>query len=522
MTLQALLGAGLLESISDDHETVGTVGVRLLTPTGVSEAFAMTRRKRPILWLYSKALPGFWSLFFVALLVFNARQYGLAPHSWSTSFEHFVLPTLLAGLFFSVVRASLDTRLTVANSLVTLMVALYAGEFFLAHRLEAAQRSVAATSGTSFDNRDKRTVIRDLRGEGVEAYPVMRGENLLVADGEGALRSALSAKGHPFLPLASIPHTTVVSCNESGQWQIYETDRHGFHNPDSEWDARPAIGMVGDSFTHGSCVPEGEDMGALLRSRFNGVINLGVGGFGPLLELAALTEYLRPLQPPVVLWGFFEGNDLTEDLPSESHSPLLDTYLRDESFSQGLIGRREEVEAALRDYLDGQMTTAMSLVYNPYEGPARYLSLDRMREAVGLGHLAIGYHIGEVGSEVTLFRKILRAADHRVGAWGGRLYLVYLPESARYLSQFGDNPIREAIYKGVRRTAAQEHVPLIDLAAAFASDPSPETLYAYPGGHCSPKGYQLAAETISRELASTVAWLPTPRTRVANESPSVR
>jgi hypothetical protein len=158
-------------------------------------------------------------------------------------------------------------------------------------------------------------------------------------------------------------------------------------------------------------------MGALLRSRFNGVINLGVGGFGPLLELAALTEYLRPLQPPVVLWGFFEGNDLTEDLPSESHSPLLDTYLRDESFSQGLIGRREEVEAALRDYLDGQMTTAMSLVYNPYERPARYLSLDRMREAVGLGHLAIGYHIGELGSEVILFRKILRSADHLVGAW---------------------------------------------------------------------------------------------------------
>ena len=52
------------------------------------------------------------------------------------------------------------------------------------------------------------------------------------------------------------------------------------------------------------------------------MINLGVGGFGPLLELAALTEYLTPLKPPVVLWVFFEGNDLTDDLPSENRAEL--------------------------------------------------------------------------------------------------------------------------------------------------------------------------------------------------------
>ena len=43
---------------------------------------------------------------------------------------------------------------------------------------------------------------------------------------------------------------------------------------------------------------------------------------------------------------------------------------------------------------------------------------------------------------------------------------------------------------------------MIDVAAAFADDPSPATLYAYPGAHCSSKGYRLAAETIARALTN--------------------
>ena len=455
------------------------------------------------LQLYSHAVPGLWGLLFAAVLYFDALQYRLFLHSWSTALERFLLPAVLAGLCFLVTRLRFDARIAIANMLAALIVSLYAGEIYLAHRLKVFQRHVAQVSGKKFDRRDKLRVTHDLRRRGIDAYPVVRAENMLLGDQHGVLRPVLYLGGKPLLPLGSIPGTTVVSCNETGQWQIYEADRHGFNNPDSQWDARPAIGMVGDSFTHGSCVPSDRNMAAVLRQHFGGVLNLGVGGFGPLLELAALTEYLRPLKPPLVLWVFFEGNDLTEDLPREMQSPLLRRYLEDDGFSQDLIHRSDELKTAMRGYLDGQLREVMNRVDDPYEDLARDLSLDRVRELIGVGHVQIGFNAGRLDSELAQFDEILRKADQRVADWGGRLDLVYLPESDRYLSKVGTSVLRQTIYRGVRRITTRAHIPMIDVAAAFAGHPSPDTLYAYPGAHYNAKGYRLAAETIARALAGT-------------------
>jgi hypothetical protein len=133
-------------------------------------------------------------------------------------------------------------------------------------------------------------------------------------------------------------------------------------------------------------------MAALLRRRFGTTLNLGVGGFGPLLELATLKEYLEPVGPRIVLWEFFEGNDLTYDLPLESRAPLLRAYLDDPAFSQDLIHRSGDVGRALRDYVDRNMRAAVARMDLPWVKLLRWVSLDRMREAVGLGALQIGYN----------------------------------------------------------------------------------------------------------------------------------
>ena len=450
--------------------------------------------------IYSRLVLGFWGMFFLALFIFNFLQYQLFFHSLSTALERFLIPAVFAVMFSCMISFSLQLRLIIANTLLAIMVALYAGEFYLAYRLAVSQQRVITATNKTFDTRDKLTVIRDLRAAHLDAYPVMRAENLLLADSQGVLRSVLSVNGKPLLPMASIPGTVVVSCNESGQWQIYQADRHGFNNDDKQWDSRPVIGMVGDSFTHGSCVSRDQNMATFLGTQFGGVINVGVGGFGPMLELAALSEYLRPLRPPAVLWIFFEGNDLTEDLPIESRSPMLQNYLQNEDYDQNLIHRSGEVKVVLRSYLDKKLTDAMNRVDGPYENIIRYLSLDRLREAIGVGPVQIGYNFGDLDSELHLFREILGKADQRVKTWGGKLYLVYMPESDRYLSKFGDSLVRQDIYQGVKKIALDKQIPFIDVAAAFAHDPSPATLYAYPGAHFSPRGYHIAATTISATL----------------------
>ena len=395
---------------------------------------------------------------------------------------------------------SLQTRLILANSMLAIMVALYAGESYLAYRLDVVGQRTINTTNKSFDARNKLTVVKEMRANHVDAYPIIRAENLLSEDSQGTLQPLLSVNGKPLLPMASIPETVVVSCNESGQWQTYQADRHGFNNDDRQWNLSPAIGMVGDSFAHGSCVPREQNMAAFLGAQFGGVINLGVGGFGPMLELAALTEYLQTLRPPTVLWIFFEGNDLTEDLPREYRSPMLQNYLHNKDYSQDLIHRSGEVKVVLRNYMDQQLTDAMRRVDGPYENIIRYLSLDRLREAIGVGPIQIGYNFGKLDSELALFHDVLGKADQRVKSWGGRLYLVYLPESDRYFSKYGNSLIRQDIYQGVKKIAVDERIPFIDVAAAFSHDSAPTTLYAYPGAHFSPRGYHIAASTITSTL----------------------
>ena len=76
---------------------------------------------------------------------------------------------------------------------------------------------------------------------------------------------------------------------------IDKTDRFGFNNPDDEWDKKIDILIVGDSFAQGACVNRPNDIASVIRkfSKKN-VINIGVGGNGPLLEYATLREYLSP------------------------------------------------------------------------------------------------------------------------------------------------------------------------------------------------------------------------------------
>lgn len=443
---------------------------------------------------------GVWAAVFAGLLAFNIHQ-GLYASGWSAAATRLVLPLVATGALLSAFWARMATRLVVANALLAVTMALYAGEVGLRWRQATARADAARASGQLLDDRDKLQVLQDLRRQGIDAYPVMRAKNMLLPDAQGQLNPVLSIDGRPLLPMASIPGTTVVSCNETGQWLVYEADRHGFNNPDAVWDVRqPAIGILGDSFAHGSCVPSKDNMAALLRRRFGATVNLGVSGFGPLQELAALSEYLKPLRPPVVLWMFFEGNDLTEDLPMEIHAPLLQQYLADEGLTQNLIGQRAAMADSMRRYLDRDLIAAMNRVDSPYENLVRNLSLDRVRETVGLGPVQIGYNLGSMDEELGLFATVLHKARDRVGGWGGKLYIVYLPESGRYMARFSESAVRRAIHDGVASIAEREQVEMIDLAPVFAQDPAPETLYAYPGAHYSVKGYKVAAEAIARVL----------------------
>jgi GDSL-like Lipase/Acylhydrolase family len=451
--------------------------------------------------IYTRGVFAAVALFALAILAHNALHFGAYVGHSSSVIVRFVSPLIIAAFLGIACWLPLDSRLIIANAITAAVVSLYIGEFYLAWELDHVQQTAASRAGSTFDARTKLAVVRDLRAAGIDAYPIIRGRNLLTEDAQGRLQPLLSVGGAPLLPLTATPRTTVVSCNETGQWLIYDTDRHGFNNPDALWDGlAPEIAMIGDSFTHGSCVSREQNMASILQRRFGQTLNLGVGGDGPLLELAALTEYAEPMQPKIVLWVFCEGNDLNEDLPFELKAPILRAYLRDPRFRQDLIHKDTLISTALRSYLDRNMREAMDRVDDPMENFERYVSLDRVRSAVGLGPILIGYNGGDLSQELAVFDQVLVSARDRIRGWSGRLYLVYLPDSDRYLSRFGIGIVRQTIYHGVQDIARRRDVPMIDVASAFARHAAPETLFAYPGSHYNPAGYALAANTIAAAL----------------------
>jgi hypothetical protein len=89
-------------------------------------------------------------------------------------------------------------------------------------------------------------------------------------------------------------------------------DRRGYRNA-TELD-RADIVLIGDSYVEGGFVSDDQVVSTHLEAGLaRPVANLGVAGYGTSQELIVLKRDAMPLQPRVVIWFFFEGNDLYND-----------------------------------------------------------------------------------------------------------------------------------------------------------------------------------------------------------------
>jgi hypothetical protein len=286
--------------------------------------------------------------------------------------------------------------------------------------------------------------------------------------------------------LAGVSNKTTVLSNESGKYLIYKSDRHGFNNPDDQWDAKTVEWLLtGDSFTHGLAVQPGQEIAGQIRSITNSTaISLGVTGNGPLVEYAVLVEHGKELSPTKVLWVYYEGNDLQGDLNQEKINPLLMQYMED-GFSQNLINRQKEVDSRLEEYIvSAKAALKSSDFYN-----TKWIRLYAIRNLIGFG-------VG-VGADDLLFTKILTKAKARVETWGGELYFVYLPEYARYKNKgvSHDDFRRKSevidLVKGLK-------IPVIDTHQEIFKDRTdPLSLFPFGlPGHYNAEGYAEVAKAI--------------------------
>ncbi|MEP7125289.1 MAG: SGNH/GDSL hydrolase family protein [Byssovorax sp.] len=425
--------------------------------------------------------------FFVALFVFLLGRRSFHGGGSLTGF--LVASAVLALLFASAIFWPPLARLKLLLITGSVVFGLYVVEITLTAigRPGAKPSAEVAAAPSAADHRSKLEVIGELRAAGVDAWPTVHPQVFLGSGG-------LPIHGEAAIPLGGISRVRTVYCIESDRWAIFDGDEHGFNNPLGLH--RPGevdVALIGDSFAEGACVQPGEDLASRLRAApaTTRVVSLGNGGDGPLTELATLIEYAAPLRPRVVVWLYYEDNDLL-DLELERHEPALVRYL-DGGFSAHLVDHQDEIDRALRAFVTREREATSDNEGQHFVGKVvSAIKLSTLRDRLG----GISYP-----EPSPLFARTLQRANETVSGWGGKLYLVYLPAWSRYQKQPANADRAFRGYGRVLEIAAEQSLPVIDFQESLAAAEDP--LRNFPGrraGHYSPEGYARLAALIHARL----------------------
>ncbi len=336
------------------------------------------------------------------------------------------------------------------------------------------------------------TLLARLRDAGTLAYPQPCGWNLRVAGGRAG--SPVTVEGRPVLPVGGLAGNAMLWVTPDGLNERI-ADQRGFNNPPGQWmPGAVEIMAIGDSFTMGADVPFGHGFVDHLRRKLGRTVNLGCNGNGPLFELAGLAEYGPHLRPRVVVWAYYEGNDLVKDAGLEMTSPILPRYLQP-GFSQGLVQHHDAVQASLLHYLQGHAAAMAQAVDRPAKPETfavnwtQLLRLGALRRALGLAY-------GFPPESLDVLVRALERARAVTDAWGGRLVFVYLPGEARFtgtLARLDADAYRRAVLDQV----TDLDVPIIDLVPEFEAHRRPRNLFA---NHYTLEGYRLVGDVVLEAL----------------------
>lgn len=206
----------------------------------------------------------------------------------------------------------------------------------------------------------------------------------------------------------------------------YRADAHGMRNAtDFE---RADVALVGDSFVEGYRVKQSENTASRLAEATGlDVVNLGQSGWGPGHELAAFEKYGVPLEPDVVLWFFFEGNDLRN---LDEHRVAMADFERWKAGNDGFLQRslfanakRVLIGLASAHARDGDSDRARALSgrFDGADGAAHRLYFT-------IRPFALDARARELLDGTF---DILASAKARTEAVGGRFVLVFVPSKFR-------------------------------------------------------------------------------------------
>ena len=383
-------------------------------------------------------------------------------------------------------------------SLVSILFSLYSFESFIIFKEQKVSNQISNNhllkentykdrTGKNWDNRTRLQVYENLKK--INNNVVIRFQPSYF----------LNKKNLSIFPLSGISNSETIHCNENGYFSIYQSDRYGFNNPDKEWnDKEIEYLLIGDSFTHGSCVNRPNDIASVLRSLSNkSALNLGYGGNGPMIEYATLREYIAP-NVKNILWLYCESNDLFELIIERQNQNLL-KYFNEANHNQNLKNRQKEVDKLL--YQNFEKEKLNQIKKEEFKIKEKSIKNDKLKykilKFIRLDRTKKMFKKKDAVYDDIIFDEfeiILQNSLNLTKTNNSKLIFVYIPEYRRYnSSNYSDEN-----YNKIISIVKKLNIDLVDMRKVFDNENNPKIFFPFEqfAWHYNEDGYKKVAEAI--------------------------
>jgi lysophospholipase L1-like esterase len=315
---------------------------------------------------------------------------------------------------------------------------------------------------------------------------------------------------HPYIGNLQTRDGTVTV--RTSEFQIpYPTDAHGFNNADP-WPARAEIVAIGDSLTFGYGVAPDEAWPTLIARALpdKTVINLGLIGAGPQQYLRVYETFGVPLEPKILLVGFFLANDLwdAERFDAWLKSGVGGNYLVWRDFGPETNGLILSLGEILRDsYLYNWARFVRQSYRNWRAAEPKDLPLaDGSRVKLRPDHLVEMTAYIEPGNRIfDLTLDALERIDAIATSHGTHVIVVLQPGKEETYLPLLDGTLADP-GAPLRAELRARGIEYLDLLPAFRERAAAGAKLFYEfDGHPNAEGYRLTAQGILAHLESNAA-----------------
>ena len=467
-------------------------------------------------YLLNKTIPLCFIFFFTILFIFYVYK---KFYQYDFDLNFFInLSIIFINIIFWFIVFKFKIKLSNIYILCyfSLILSLYFSEYILQKKSKLEQFEFFLSKNKNYDTRSKFEIYEYLKKKEIIS-PLYYPYNQLIKN-----RKIFINKGNnleEIVVISGVSNRKTIVCNETGEYLIYMSDRFGFNNPDNLWDLKSEAITLGDSMTLGECVPAGNDITSNLRRKLNkNIINLGMGGNGPLFQLATMKEYHYITKAKKIIWIYYEGNDLL-DLYNEKQNLILTNYL-DSDFKQNLSNNQKQIDKKILEVIDDEyknyklnknksflllwkVRSNLQNLFNKkskdYEGFSNNLKSKVPRIYQNL--------ISEVSKNpykdnLNYYKKILSSVKDYSNDYNLEIFFVYLPSVARFNGEFEDTDELFSKREIVKMVKNMNFTMIDTYDIFFKHQKNPLNYFPFEGKirHFNSDGYQKISDIIEQYI----------------------